>query len=576
MMNYKKYLTATALGFSLLSGAYGQSPKFTINGLGRSVVTNNNISGALVDADSTVQKSGVSGYNLFDLQTNLAVDSSFQAMAIFRARSPFGSFFGATTGFEFRQFNMSGKLQNFKYQIGDLRVELTPFTVFNSNLAGTGYESDIFKERREIQEYENFNLGNSWLLQGVSGQYFLPIGEEGTGLGLFAFTTRNTSTNETTVPDRLLSGGRLAFHLKKMLQVGVNAVAMYDITMLETEFDYDNQVYTGDIKYVMDNNDLRFEVGIEGGMSNYFYSEYRDNDTVIGRVDTSYQDGFIDLNIGAVLKNLKLKFDLSGRRVGVLFSSPSAQSRRFDPLNQPALFPNTQSGTRYWSMFDRVTSEDMYNSKITPIFMSYVGLYNMATPYGKATPNRQGGSLAVATDTSMKSIEASAKFTYLTEIQGEGTDDLTAFMVASGGTFLHIGQMLGSSRIVDVNLGGRYESANRGGSASISYSTLLADAGLSVEVLKKIDLLGGFKYISGEGTAYNSFRDGFNLITDFTRYDGKYSETILTFGARIRFSPTQKFVVNYNLSNNSVSDNVLGSSTNYGISQLFFNYTGTF
>ena len=43
-------------------------------------------------------------------------------------------------------------LNGLKYQLGDIRVELTPYTVFNADLAGTGYESSIFTERREILE----------------------------------------------------------------------------------------------------------------------------------------------------------------------------------------------------------------------------------------------------------------------------------------------------------------------------------------------------------------------------------------------------------------------------------------
>ena len=92
-------------------------------------------------------------------------------MAIFRTRSPFGSSFGSKTNFEFRQFSMGGNLNGLKYEFGDIRIQLTPYTVFNSDLATTGYESDIFIERREILEYENFNSGNTWLMQGAASQY---------------------------------------------------------------------------------------------------------------------------------------------------------------------------------------------------------------------------------------------------------------------------------------------------------------------------------------------------------------------------------------------------------------------
>ena len=170
-MNYKKSIILSAVTLGLSLGVNAQSSKFSLNGLGRSIINNDKLSGNLVKDDTDTQKSSISGYNLFDLQTNLGIDSSFKASAILRTRSPFGSSFGAITNFEFRQFTMSGKLKKFKYELGDIRIEMTPYTVFNNDIASTGFESDLFSSRRDILKYENFNLGNTWLLQGASGQY---------------------------------------------------------------------------------------------------------------------------------------------------------------------------------------------------------------------------------------------------------------------------------------------------------------------------------------------------------------------------------------------------------------------
>lgn len=573
-MNYKKSLiiSAFALGAGMMVNA--QSAKFSLNGLGRSIVTNNSMSGSLVDADNTIQKSGVSGYNLFDLQTNLAVDSNFQAMAILRTKSPFGSFFGAATTFEFRQFKLMGDLGEFKYEIGDIRVEMTPYTVFNPYTTDPTYESQIFAHRRSIQEYENFNLGNSWLLQGVAGQYFWKFSDEGMGLGVYAFTTRNTSTNEVTVPDRLLSGGRLEFRLNKDIKLGVNAVSLYDISLLSSDFDYTNNVLTSDLYYKFENDGMIIDAKVEGGVSMYNYSEYVDADTIITQTDTAYEDGFVDVNVGLTLKEPKLRFDLSGRRVGTLFSSPSAQTRRFDPTITPGLFSNVPGGlSRVQTLYDRSTAEELYNSKITPTMMAFLPHYNNASPYGNATPNRMGGSVRVATDTSNHKFDAAAKFTYLTEIQGEGGAELRNFMVVSGGTNVHLGKLLDIERLIDVNVGARFEDTKRTSGAPIALTSLLIDAGFSVEVLKKIDIMAGAKLLSAKGNEYLAVRDGFNLITGFTPTSIDINETILSVGARIRFSTSQYFTFNYNattLSNNT------NAALGYNLGQLFFNYTGKF
>jgi hypothetical protein len=573
MINYKKTLIITALTLGAGVLAHGQSAKFNLNGVGRSVLSNNEISGSLVDSDETIQKSGVAGYNLFDLQTNLAVDSSFQAMAVFRAYSPFGSFFGAATNFEFRQFKMHGKFNDFKYEIGDVRVEMTPYTVFNNYITDGTYESDIFKRRRDIMEYENFNKGNSWLLQGVAGEYFWKMSDEGMGLGVYAFGSRNTSTNEITTPDRLLAGGRLEFRINDNIKIGANAVSMFDISLLTSDFDYTNNVFTGDIGYKFENDAFIIDANVETGMSQYSYSYFEDQDTVIDQTDTAYDDGFVDVKVGFVLKKAKVRFDLNAKSVGVLFTSPSAQTRRIDVTTNPALLGTVQSGDRGQGLYDRSTAEEIYNSKITPTLQAFLPRYNNATPYGAATPNRNGGSFRVGTDTSLKSIDASAKLDFLQEIQGEGIADLRSFMVVSVGVNAHIGKLLKVKRAVDVNAGIRYENTNRGGNAPVEFTSMLVDAGFAVEILKKIDLLGGLKYLVAEGNEYTAHRDGFGLVSSFTAYDVNVNETIISAGARIRFSPFQSFVVNYNMT--SFADELVTNS-NYNLGQLFLNYTGRF
>ena len=134
-MNYKKSIiySALSLGFGFVANAQG--PEYSLNGLGRSIVTNNTLSGNSIDGANNTQKGNVSGYNLFDLQTNLDLDSTFNAKTILRTRSPFGTSFGSQTAFEFRMFSMGGNLNGLKYELGDIRVELTPYTVFNSDIA---------------------------------------------------------------------------------------------------------------------------------------------------------------------------------------------------------------------------------------------------------------------------------------------------------------------------------------------------------------------------------------------------------------------------------------------------------
>ena len=566
-MNYKKsiILSALSLGFSI--GVNAQGPAYSLNGLGRSIITDNDLSGASVDNDETIQKANISGYNLFDLQTNLDLDSTFNAKAIFRTRSPFGTSFGSKTDFEFRLFSMGGDVNGLKYQLGDIRVELTPYTVFNADLAGTGYESNIFTERREILEYENFNDGNTWLLQGASGQYGWDLGK-GSGFGIYAFTTRLASTNELGNPDRLLSGGRLEYALDENLKFGLNDVGMYDIQTGSTEYDYTNNVITGDIAYSKLLGKNNVDINVEFGGSWFSYT-YNPSDT-----NQSYSDMIVDLDVDYNLKDAGLDFGLGVRMVGASFMSPTAQSRRYVPTATPMMFGTLASGvSRSQLYYDQFTSEEVYNNSISPTLMAYNQFYNAISPYGEATPNRFVVDFSVATDSSNHALEAGLNINYGSEVIGQGGKDLRNFIVIDGGTNLHLSNLMNVKRLIDVNVGARYENMTRGGSADLALNNMLVDFGISGEILSRVDLLAGLKYYSASGNEFIAVRDGFNIVTDFIEYDVDMNELIYSAGLRFRFSKVQSYNINYNMA--SFANN-LETDSQMNISQLFFNYTGRF
>ncbi len=561
-MNYKKSIIYSAMSLGLAFAANAQNPEYSINGLGRAIITNNSLSGELGNEEG-VQTADVSGYNLFDLQTNLDLDSTFNASAIFRTRSPFGTSFGSLTNFEFRQFKMGGNFNGFKYQLGDIRVELSPFTVFNANIQGTGFESQIFSQRREILEYENFNDGNTWLLQGASGQYGWSLGDE-SGLGIYAFTTRTASTNELETPDRLLSGGRIEYQLDENLKFGINEVSLYDLVVNTSEYDYQNNVLTADLKYnrAIGDNKLSFNAEFGGSMYNF-----KDN---INEIDTSYQDMVVSADLGYALTNQKVKLGFDFKRVGAVFSSPTAQSRRFNPNSSPNLFSDSKTAQTY---YDQFTDETVYSNSISVNLMPYMNIFNNLNPYGDATPNRLVIGASVASDTSIAGFDAGLRFDYGTEIVGEGGESKRNFIVLTGGGVAHLGNLMDVNRLIDVNAGVRIENTSRTEGAEVALASMLIDFGASFEVVKKVDLLAGVKYFTANGNEFYALRDGFNLVTNFEEINVNVGEFILSGGARVRFSKNQIFSLNYNMVNFSDNDN---SDASFNLGQLFFNYTGQF
>lgn len=574
-MKYKNKFLASAIALGLGLSANAQNNNFTINGLGRSIISQNDLGGNITKDDNSFQQSGTAGYNLFDLQTNLNVDSNFQAMAILRAKSPFGALFGQGTTFDFRQFAMMGKIGGFKYEIGDIRVQLSPYTVFNNDvIPGRTFENSLFSMRREIIEYENFNLGNSWLLQGLAGQYFFKFNEEGKGLGIYAFTSRNVPTNDGGIPDRLLSGGNIELRLSKGLKLGINAVSMYDVNPFGAEYKYLNNVGTGYLSYFRESSRMYLQARFEGGMSGYQFTQFPNTPS---SVDSAYNDGFVDIDARLGLKDAKIKFDVNFRSVGVLFSSPSAQTRRIN-VNSPMSMFNLLSTpqvnlVRQQLLFDRFTSEDIYNSQITPNLMAFLPYYNNTNPYGKATPNRIGGEFGVSTDTSNHNLDASIKGSYFTEVQGEGGDPKRQFLLINGGANVHIGKMLDIKRILDVNFGARYEQTTRSEGALVDLTSTLVDAGFTFEVVKKLDFLAGVKAFTATGNEFVAKRNGFNAIVDYDEIFVDMNEMIYSLGIRARFNKHQMFTLNYNFTD---MQNNFATASNYNFGQVFLHYRGIF
>jgi hypothetical protein len=146
-------------------------------------------------------------------------------------------------------------------------------------------------------------------------------------------------------------------------------------------------------------------------------------------------------------------------------------------------------------------------------------------------------------------------------------------MVIDGGTNLHIGNLINIKRLIDVNVGARYENITRDGLSDLSLNNMLFDFGVSGEVFKRIDLLAGLKYYAANGNEFIAVRDEFNLVSSFIEYDVDISELIYSAGLRFRFSKAQSFNINYNMAS---FVNNLEEDSQMNISQLFFNYTGRF
>ena len=577
------------------------------NGLGRALVTSSYLNGNVLQKytdntdplnpvitqgkDTTSARKSTDGYTIFDLGVNAQPNETLRASATLRLSNSFGGFYGDGSQFIFRQLRLDGIIgKKVKYEIGDIDLELSKYTLFNSNEIYNDYESDIFAQRRSVVEYENFNFGNKWRLQGANMETSLRFKSGIEKIGLQLFATRNRRYRPAITPDRFMLGGRVGIVQSRSIQIGGNYVYLFDAagTVSSPGLTNKNQVITADWKFTKFTDKMDFSFYGEAGTSNNKFAQ-KEVDTI------KTSDYFYDLGVSAKYKPLLLKVFANYRYVGTDFFSSGAQTRRmndygyggahggntldlFNQVNNNA----TQRGSMGMggaSMLDYVSDQNLRNLNLQNTLMMFNPAYNNLTPYGQATANRKGLTFGASVGSTEKVIKADVVADLLSEVTSVGdtvNQALRNFLGVKGGVMFNAHKLLRFEKDIIFTVGARYEQTKRDGSAPVDLTSTLIDLGLTVEVVKNLDFLGGIKTINAKGNEYIYARNVYNQIDQtigFTNFNLNQNQFLYSFGARYRFSKNTYFTVN------GVSQNVKfadAGNKDYKINQIFFNYTMIF
>lgn len=579
----KRFLIIVCLIAGANIASYAQTVYF--NGLGRALVTAERLNGNILTPDASGRKidttsatRGTGGYTIFDLGINAQPNENLRASAILRVKNEFGGFYGDGSFLQFRQLRLDGVISKIvKYEIGDIDLGLTPYTIYNFDEMYHDYEADIFAIRRSVVHYENFNFGNKWRVQGAQSNAAIKFGKGIEKLELRAFASRTRRTNQVDLPDRILYGGRAGIVQSKYFQIGGNYVVFADVTNTGSSpvVNYNNKVTTGDYKIGYDNDKIEVALYGELGFSNYSY------DT--SKVTVEKDDYFYDLGISGKYKPWMLKVFASYRNVGADFSSPGAQTRRINENTAITLFPDVVSNTasRPGTLLDRFSDEGIRNQSIQPLLMNYLPHYNQITPYGLATPNRQGISAGISAGETDKLFRADLIIDLLSEATPIGGTDKREFTGIKGGLLFNLHKVLKFEKAIALNVGYRSEEMNLAGANNLNLKSTLIDAGLTWEVYKGLDILGGYKVLSAEGREISNLRDAYNRIVGYDKiatslYDYNnldLKEGVMAFGMRYRFGKNSYFTAQGHFADFVNNKN---ESNNYDIRQLFLNYTMIF
>ncbi len=547
-----------------------QDDKVKFGAYARALQSQNKISAT----DTLNAKKNSYGHLPIDLGVNVNPDKKTEIQAVLRFKSDFAGFYGAGTVAQLRQLYIKGILGKFmNYQLGDLYLQLSPFTFYNNYSEGQANEARIFSDvRNDYTNYENLsNRGTYWWQQGAHTDFSLDFKETFIKRIRFdAFFLRNRNTNYH-------AGGRILVNQSDRFKIAVNYVNLFDVgATIDSSNQGRNPVTSLELDYnLISTTATELKLFGEGGYSKLVFL----GDTI---TNSHNKEGyFYEAGTALSLKRPGLTFKASYLYVDPEFFSSAAQTKRINFAKRTTLFPYYGNDLlnpiqRTPAIVDLIRDTAVYNPVIRRQLMAYDPTLNNSQPYGKATPNRTGVNLGITYRDSVSKIVAEAEGAYLTEIVAAGASEKRQFMVARAGIDFNIHKFLNFKKRITITTGIRYEYTSRKGSTPIELNSNLLDFGLELEVLKKFDVLAGAKMLRSTGNEFILVR---NVTNDVVSYDNtitnniNLTQNLFAFGLKYRFTERTYLTVQDNFFNFDNKNNTL---TNYSLNQVLVMFTMNF
>ena len=172
----KKTIFFFVLALASLQGYAQKARKLSFIGGARSSVFSNALSVSDTLADTTTAKNNYGGYTLLDLGFNIQPNKQTEIMGMFRIKNNYGGFWGSGVQFDVRQLWVKGVVGNaLRYQIGDLNLRQSQFTLYNHHADQLDSMPSVFKLQQNIVSYEQFYQNNTWRMQGANVDFGLSL-----------------------------------------------------------------------------------------------------------------------------------------------------------------------------------------------------------------------------------------------------------------------------------------------------------------------------------------------------------------------------------------------------------------
>ena len=486
-----------------------------------------------VDGDTMNVSKANYGHSLIDLGILVRPSANTEIATEFRLRNELGGFWGGAVTYGIRKLTLKGVVNDaIRYKIGDIDLEMTPYTLYNNNYQDLVNEATVFQMAREVIDYENYFSGNAWRQQGVQSSYgFYLNNETFKSIDVNLFSTRNRTADPSSAsPERLFSGGQIGLNTSYGL-ITFHSANLFDLknTVIDMNLYY-NSVNTVSANISLANLP-KFSLNYEGGTSKANYENLIEDETV------TIQDYFLNLGLIYSPTN-KFRLSVKGINTGPQFRSPAAQNVRLGYSSSSNVFPTIGNNlaVRNMGLMDYLYNDVFYYKTFDSQLDLYNPAFSNAMPYGLATPNRKGFSVSLDQLAIKEQFNLSSEIHIMSEIIGTGTTQLKSFMK-------FVTKANYNYKKWSAKAGLAYESTSRDGQPyeKIELSSMLFDFGLDFDLTDQLSILFGTKYHMADGNELLAVYDSYNnpLYFDPISYDDQ-KQMLNSIGLMVNFSERSK------------------------------------
>lgn len=533
----KKILHILLLMAAFVPAIAQEDKKVTFTGTARSLFYGDKLTEDSVVEDTITVPRLNSGHVLVDLGVNIRPNKNTEIQGMVRIRNDYGGFWGSGVTFDVRQLSARGVIGGIvRYQLGDINYRMTRYTMWNYDQELISKVPSVFRQQTDIINYDHFFFNdNSRRQQGAATEFALVFSKYFKELQFHAVTTRVKTSDFSATNDRLFSGINLNLVQSKYLQVGMNYANLYDIAGTSRNNSiFVNPVLTADYKISYAKSNWEAHVHGEIGKSSTKYKNNAEAPDWDGKLNET--NLFVKENTSGLSLNVQFKY------VGSAFRSPGAQTKRINYLGQPLAYARITNDQelRAMSTMDLMRESDLYTMQLQPYLMAFSPQYDNITPYGDATPNRQGYTITLAY--SGKKIPVTAAISRLAqeEVRGEGTLFPRVFTRNEVTLNADINKFFATwKKPMKLSFNYRSDLTTRKPEElvrDVKLETSVVNLGLDIETIPMLDVLVGWQEVKYKGFDYTALRDNYSEIYNFTEYQADGNETMRAIGLRYRFS----------------------------------------